>query len=185
MKTSNPIVHLCFLSLCVLLCTACPCDDPALVEIPDSDASGPILTWYVTEQTSSGAGLASSMNMYTDPVNNINVPRNATITVQLVSEDQQSGVKRIATSGGFEFTCSGTPIGISSHGFLAEVSLDMSSLTVCGLRRLKLNEQFMDVGMPCPSAEYSFANLQFNINGEAINNVDIQSISVLRLNVLE
>ncbi len=185
MKTSNPLQIFTLLFFSMLFLTACPCDDPALVEIPGSDASGPELVWYVIEETSGSGGVASSLVMYTDAVNNINVSRNSTIKVQLVAKDDQSGVKRVATTGGFGLTCTGTPTGVSSHGLLGELVHDMSGLTVCGLRELKLSEQYVDVGMPCPSIDYSFSSLQFNMNGEATNNLNVSTTSVLNLNVVE
>jgi len=148
------------------------CNDPAIVKIPASDGSAPILHWEVTVLTQTPAGPISSLTQHANPTNNLTVHTTDEVGVYLVATDNESGVKKIGTQGGFSYTCTSPgPGGVLNaaiiDGFLPKQEVIFSDLTTCGLKQWKIKRECLNVSFSCNSGTIS--NRSAGMTGTAEN----------------
>jgi hypothetical protein len=124
-----------------------PCNDPALVVVPDADATAPVVQWEISQAvTHSDGTMTSSISIVSDPSVpvNLNYEQNVSTTVYANATDEESGVKCISLSGGFGFSCTQPGgIGLLGSGIL-DNQRDCSGLTVCGLKSMRLQQDNLE-----------------------------------------
>lgn len=172
-----------FLFISLFLFTSCdsPCGDPALVEVPASDASAPEAIWQVTILSNTPSGPISALTQFTEAENSVSVSASDQVTVTLIGKDEQSGVKSLKTSGGFGYTCNVDGGSFIADGILPTV-MQSQPLTTCGMKEWKLPTSTIDVNFTCGTG--TLANGSVGITSEVINGLGATTSTTMTIQVM-
>jgi hypothetical protein len=175
-----------FASLLFLLPACDNCADPAMVTIPDADATPPVLHWEVVVQSNTPSGPISSMTQYYDAASNITVKSNDDVDVYLVGTDEESGIKKITLKGGFGYLCTpaGSEVSMAVGGLIPEGGVDFSMLTKCALRGWRLSKESLDLNFQC-DPNSTAGNRSISLQGNSINHKDGAGESTLTIEVID
>lgn len=188
MPTTLPTTFGHGLLVLTLLFAACrpsvcdPCQDPELVTMPAADASGPVGQWSFTQAYSPGDGTASSsVSLIEDsslPVE-LTLDPAARTSIRFEAQDDESGVRCIQLGGGFGFTCV-QPRGtaLTGHGQLPE-KRQCSALTTCGLRRLHLEQEFLEQYLGSCSPPFALSSGDFTLMAVSENMTGVKDTQFL------
>jgi hypothetical protein len=184
MKTLLPLLSLLFFAAC-----SCPpgdpCQDPALVTVPEEDDSAPVGQWSFSQAYSQPDGsMSSSISLVEDPSLPVELTLDpaARTSVQFESRDDQSGIRCLRLSGGFGFTCV-QPRGTSlnGHGMLAEKVI-CPGLSICGMRSLNLEQDYLEQYLSSCSPPFALSSGEFTLSAVSENMTgvkDTQRLTVI------
>ncbi|MCS7036669.1 MAG: hypothetical protein RMJ33_01715 [Saprospiraceae bacterium] len=151
------------------------------MNIPASDASAPELIWMITRATGGGTP-TSSIAPYSGESISITVSKTETVKVFLMARDEQSGVKRVKSTGGFGQKCSSSGTAIFYDGILSEYSQNLTFIRKCGVIEWMLPEYTVDTQRGCPVG-LNMTELVYAFRGVAENNKGISDTSNLLISV--
>ncbi len=148
------------------------CNDPALVIVPEADASAPVVQWEISQAVTNPDGtMASSISIVDDPSVpvNLNYADNVTTTVYANATDEESGVKCISLGGGFGFSCTQPGgIGLLGSGILDD-QRQCSGLTLCGLKSSRLQQENLEQFLTGCNPPRALASGDFSIEAVVEN----------------
>ncbi len=164
--SQGPIWFLCFAGILGVFLGACRncCEEPGMVEVPSTDATPPQLSWMVTRST----GTASSIAPYSGREITVRVSREEAVKVYLLARDEQSGIRRVSSTGGGGWTCSTSGAALIFDLILPTYSQSLSFVRRCSVVEWSLPEYSIETDKSC-SPGYTLRELRYGLRGTAEN----------------
>lgn len=170
----------------VLLSAACDPDNcpDGLIPIDPDDNTAPDVYWQINSVTMTPSGPASSLTLLNEFENTYEMSVNELVTVFLVAEDNESGVRTIDITGNFGFTCeqAGGNIFIADGVFPGN-PINFTSSNTCGTPEGAYQATIIDASDFCSGNGESFLGAVYGFDGIAENNASDLRLTRLVVNV--
>jgi hypothetical protein len=162
--------------------TCDPCQDAALIAVPEEDATPPGGQWSFSQEVTHEDGtMSSSISLVEDPSVpvSLSLKNNTRTAIYFEGSDAESGIKCLQFQGGFGFTCV-QPVGtaLTGHGMLPSSSR-CTGLTTCGMIKQTMSMDYLEQYFVSCSPPYSFASGDAAITAVAENMMGVKDTFTL------